>query len=431
MIRKLQKKFILAAMLSVFIVLFLIIGVINIRSYIGVIRRADETLAFMKDNGGAFPDKNGEDEAPPKPEESGTDVGAEISDSDKRGKNDGRIPAGMSPETPFESRYFTVNLDGNGDVISVDTEKIAAVGSEDAETYARQLYTKNKTHGLVDGYRYTLLTNDGGYTYIFLDISRDLGTFSEFLKTSIIISAIGMVIVFILVTFMSSIVVRPVAQAYKKQKQFITDASHELKTPMAVIAASCEVLDITYGKNEWTDSIKSQVTRLTDLTNKLVLLSKADEENAHVVMTEFSLTEIAEKTVKPYATLAKTKGKHLYINIDGNISIKGDVSLIKELFVILLDNAVKYSSAGSDINLSVAKSGKNCKIILSNTTDGVPEGNLDMLFERFYRLDMSRNSKTGGHGIGLSAAKAITELHHGKISACSADGKKIVFTVVL
>lgn len=236
--------------------------------------------------------------------------------------------------------------------------------------------------------------------------------------------------VFILIFIFARIVVKPVAETYEKQKQFITDANHELKTPLTVIGANCDILEMENGENEWTNSIRNQVENLTDLTNKLVFLSRMDEESVKVNMSEISLSEIVADAAKPYIALALSSNKKFETKIEKDITVKGDADLLHKLITLLLDNAFKYSNDAGSIELSLAV-GKNKSITVTNTTDGVPQNDLDKIFERFYRLDKSRNSETGGHGIGLSVAKAIAELHKGKISVLSPDGKKIVFTVVL
>ncbi len=410
MLKKLRMKFIVTAALSVAIVLFSIIVTINIRSYLDICRSADEKLTLLAENGGKFPWR----------------------DDRPSGNNSGKpMMGGMSPETPFETRFFTVKLSPDGSFISADTERIAAVDAEQAEKYAVSLFAAGKTNGFKGNFKFTTYESGDGISYIFLDCSRDLDVFSDFLRSSIFVSIGGFAVALALIIFFSGLVIRPVERTYKKQKRFITDASHELKTPLTVIDASCEALEISTGGNEWTDVIKKQTARLAEMTNKLVFLSRAEEETA-TVMTDFCLSEAAEDAVRPYFAIAKSQGRELSSEIAQNITLKGDISMIKELITLLLDNAVKYSADGSEICFALSQSGKSKKITVSNAVDTLPQGDLSLLFERFYRPDGSRNSEVGGHGIGLSVAKAITEMHHGKISVSPAEGgRKIVFTVTL
>lgn len=404
MLKKLRIKFIIVSMVATLLVLTAIISFINIRNYVNINETADRTLQVLKDNDGRFPMEKKE---PPK---------------------------GISPEAPYETRYFTVTFDSEGNVVAIDTRNIAAINDDVAKEYAEKLRAKNKEKGFIKDYKYIeTTTTNGDKMYIFLDCSRSLRTFREFLSASIIISIAGLFVVLVLVVIFSKIIMKPVAETYQKQKQFITDANHELKTPLTIINASCEILELEMNntENEWTNTIKEQVARLTELTNKLVFLSRMDEENNKISMTDFSLSEVIEEAVKPYYTLALSKGKKIATDIEANVTLNGDMEMIKQAISLLLDNAIKYSDEEGNITIKLSKSGRNKKIIVSNTTTGVPTGDLSQLFERFYRLDKSRNSETGGHGIGLSVVKSIINLHKGKIIANSNDGKTINFIITL
>jgi len=412
MIKRLQKKYIAIAMLAVVVLLTLIIGSINIHNYIEINQKASDTLYFIALNNGRFPQK---DNVPPS-------------------KSDGpnHFDEIFSPEAPFETRYFTVTLNSDEKIIQINCDKIAAITEEEAEAFVSSLINKNKKTGFIENYKYLKALNDDGLTmYIFLDCTKELSTFRQFLISSIIMSLIGTFCFLILVIIFTKIVTSPVIKTLAKQQQFITDASHELKTPLTIINASCDVLGYQYQDNEWITSIKAQVSRLTDLTNKLVFLSKMDEETKKFIKTDFSLNEVLKEVLEPFISLSKATKKEFTYNIQDNLSINGDVSLIKEMFNLLLDNAFKYSTDKGLIKLDVFKSHKKIKIVLSNETASVPVGDLSILFDRFYRLDSSRNSELGGHGIGLSVVKAIVEEHKGTISAKSTDGVIITFTILI
>ena len=449
MFRKLRIRFIAVAMCAITLVLAAIIGFINIRSYTETVRSADRTLALLRDNGGHFPAPRdpGDHTTPaegvmPPTGESDEDRDSAVSSvpadpSSSPAADPGSSPArlpGFSPETPYETRFFTVTLDADGEITAVNIEKIAAIDQDTARSYAASLWQGQKTSGFQGDYRYlSFLTTEGDTMYIFLDCTRSLQPFREFLRTSLIVSLSGLLVVFLLVIFFSGLVMRPMAEMYRKQKRFITDANHELKTPLTVISADCEILEYHTGENEWTRTIREQVEHLTALTNQLVFLSRMDEGSTKGMMTDFSLSEIAEEAVQPYVAVAQTQGKQFRWEIAANLSCHGDMTMIRELISLLLDNAMKYSDAAGNIvfSLTPGKNSRSARITVSNTTDGIPKGDLDVLFERFYRLDPSRNSGTGGHGIGLSIARSIVEWHKGKISAFSPDGKTICFTVLL
>ena len=429
MLKKLRVKFIAVTLSVTALVLLTIIGFINIHNYNDIVANADLTLHMLQSNGGRFPTRQPQDKQPPEGETNPPEAESEMSMKPDICQDDLRR---MSPEAPFETRFFSVTMDDSGNITKTDIDKIAAVDDEKAGEYALAIYDNGNECGFCDNYRYIKGTSsDGNGLYIFLDCTKSLNQFHEFLRASILISVSGLAVVSLLVIIFSGVVMKPFAELHQKQKQFITDANHELKTPLTVINASCEILEYNTGENEWTDAIKEQVGHLTELTNKLVFLSRMDEDNKKYIITDFSLSEVAEEAVRPFYSVAKADGKSLECNIEPNLSCHGDMGMIKELFSLLLDNAIKYSDAEGNIKLSVTANGKTGKIVVSNTTDGVPKGNLDVLFERFYRLDKSRNSNTGGHGVGLSVAKSIVTLHKGKITAFSPDGRNIVFTATV
>ena len=429
MLKKLRVKFIAVTLSVTALVLLTIIGFINIHNYNDIVANADLTLRMLQSNGGRFPTRQPQDKQPPEGETKPPEAESEMSMKPDIWQDDLRR---MSPEAPFETRFFSVTMDDSGNIIKTDIDKIAAVDDEKAGEYALAIYDNGNECGFCDNYRYIKgASSDGNGLYIFLDCTKSLDQFHEFLRAGILISVSGLAVVSLLVIIFSGVVMKPFAELHQKQKRFITDANHELKTPLTVINASCEILEYNTGENEWTDAIKEQVGHLTELTNKLVFLSRMDEDNKKYIMTDFSLSEVAEEAVRPFYSVAKADGKSLECNIEPNLSCHGDMGMIKELFSLLLDNAIKYSDAEGNIKLSVTANGKTGKIVVSNTTDGVPKGNLDVLFERFYRLDKSRNSNTGGHGVGLSVAKSIVTLHKGKITAFSPDGRNVVFTATV
>ncbi len=444
MLKKLRIKFIVSAMVATTLVLSAIIGIINIKNYSDITSSAKAKIDLIAENNGRFPQikpdgginepsKNPSKEPPmndPNGNRNGENTDGGNTPTNKPSPpNDGI----HSPEAPFETRYFTAILDSAGAAIEfVDTENIAAIDDDTAKSYAENLLAESKTEGKISDYRYKLVSfTDGRKAYVFLDCSRDLSTFRDFLRASILISVAGLIVVFVLIIILSGAVMKPIAESYKKQKRFVTDASHELKTPLTVIGASCDVLEFDSGENEWTKTIKEQVKELSALTNKLVFLSKIDEEDKKLGFSEFSLSEICEEKLKGYFVVAKAENKELTAEIAPELSLNGDMGMIKEMISLLMDNALKYSDENGKIHFSLNKNGKYKKITVENTTANLPEGNLNLLFERFYRPDASRNSSTGGHGIGLSVVKAIAELHKGTVTATKKDGNIISFCVTL
>ena len=408
MIKKLQRKFVLAAMLSLLIVLGLLIGLINIFNYANMIRESDETLSLLAENGGGFPDRfDGEPE-------DGT-------------PRDGRLfgPGGFSGELPFQSRYFTVTLGENGEAKSVDLRSVATVDWQTAVHKAQEAAKKGREKGFSGDYRYLGATEDGQTRWIFLNRERELSTVRSFLWISCAISFAGFLMVLLLMILLSGRIVRPIAQSYEKQKRFITDAGHELKTPLTIINADADLLEESLNDNEWLTDIRRQTARLSTLTNNLIELSRMEEEGAKPVMIEFPLSEVVEDAAQPFSAVARTQAQSFSLDVQPLLSLNGDEASIRKLVTILLDNAVKYTPQNGAITLSLKRNGRAIRLAVENTANGLEKGNMDRLFDRFYRTDASRNSETGGFGLGLAVAKAVTEAHGGRIRAYSQDGSSL------
>lgn len=398
MIAKLRFKFIVVSMLSLFLVLFSIMGIVNFLNYQNIIEQADSILAILQENNGKFPQKF----------------------SKKHGTNKYNDNIN-SPELPYESRYFSVLLSDGNTVLSVDTGKIAAIDTETAMTFAKTIYNSNKTKGFINNYRYLRYGENNSTRIIFLDCTRNLSTFHNFLISSFAIAIFGLIAVFLLITIFSKRIIRPVIESYTKQKQFITDAGHELKTPITIISADIDVLEMDLGTNEWTEDIRLQTKRLTSLTNDLILLSRMEESKPQLNMIELLFSDLVSETIQSFQALSIAQQKHLNIEIQPMLSIIGDDKTLRQLITILLDNALKYSTEQGTITLSLTQQTKFICLTVENTIS--PSTSLDpnRLFDRFYRGDQSRNSKTGGYGLGLSIAKAIIDSHKGKVRVTKKD----------
>lgn len=411
-IKKLRVKLLAAALGSVFAVLLILLAAVLLLNYRSMVAEADGTLAILAANGGAFPDAA----AQPQP---GADPG---------GGDPGRQ---LSPELPYESRYFTVSLSSDGAVASVNTGKIAAVDTASAITYAQAVLAGGKTAGFTDAYRYTVQTTESGTQVIFLDCRRSLDSFRTLCTTGCGVSAVMFASVFVLVALLSGRVLKPFAESYEKQKQFITDAGHELKTPLTIIDADAEVLQMDLGENEWLADIQSQTHRLAELTNALILLSRMEEAQPRLQSVAFPLSDAVEETAQSFQALAVTQGKTLTLAVQPLLTLTGDEGAIRRLVTILLDNAVKYTPAQGEIRLALEQQKNAVRLTVWNTAQAVDPAQLERLFDRFYRADASRSSQTGGYGLGLAIAAAIVRAHRGKISAATDDGRSLRITVTL
>ncbi len=416
MIRKLRIKFTMMAMASLFLVLAVIVAGINALNYRGIIREADGILSILLENDGTFPrmDALKGDGKKGKEKEKGMGMGGP-----------------MSPETRYEIRHFSVRLGKDGKVVSADTGKISAVDTQEAIAYAEDVFAGGSQEGFVGIYRYRQQKDGDGALVVFVDCRRSLSTFRDFLATSCGISLLGMAAVLFLILLFSGRIIGPVSESYEKQKRFITDAGHEIKTPLAIIEADAEVLVMDMGENEWLSDIKRQAERLADLTDSLISLSRMEEGKEQLQMVDFPISDLVAETAQSFQTMAQMQGKKFASEICPMLFMRGDESAIQRLVTILLDNALKYSGENGEISLTLEKQGKTVRLSVYNTAENVERESLPHLFERFYRADSSRNSSTGGYGLGLSIAYAIVSAHKGKIAASTKDGKSMLITVSL
>lgn len=399
MIKKLRIKLVMAAMASLLVVLTSIIGIASGMTYHNLIFDADSKLQLLVENGGVL-SKN----------------------MDDHGKK-------FSPEMPFELRFFSVSFFQSNATPYVNVGRIAGVDAAQAMDYANQIMDKGSTHGFVDTYRFIVVRDEKGNTQIFfLDCYRELQSFYNYLQSSLAMSFIGFIAVFILLILTSQRIIKPVSESYEKQRRFITDAGHELKTPLTIISADTEVLEMDYGENEWLNDIRTQTTRLADLTNNLVFLARM-EEQPQGEFVDFSLSSVVQEAADDFQAVARLKEKELSAIIEPGLQMHGDKKNIRRLVAIFLDNAVKYTNEHGKICVTVDKWHGQHRLQVYNTTDHISQASLRYLFDRFYRTDSSRNSKTGGYGLGLSIASAIVALHHGKIMATTSDEKSLLITV--
>lgn len=337
----------------------------------------------------------------------------------------------INPEMPFSTRYFVVEMTKNV-VTSIRTEHIAAVSEEEAFQYASQVYSVGQPgFGFMGIYRYLYVQRGAKSLIVFMDFQKEIETIFTMASISILFSFFTMLSLMLPIYFLSKLAMRPVEESMKKQKQFITDAGHELKTPLAIISADVEVMELCDGENEWLTSIKNQTYRMNGLVKNLVTLSKLGEMNESGEKKVFNISDAVLDTASNFESIAKATNKSFEIKVTEGLSYKGEEVEIRQLISILCDNAVKYADEGGQIKLSLYKLGKNIQIDMFNTCEYVDPDKTERLFDRFYRADDSRSRDTGGYGIGLSIAKAIVDKHNGKIRVFTTDTKEITFRITL
>ena len=407
MLKKMRRKFILSAMAAVFtIVLILSLSVI-VMYYQNATNQLDATLYRLTDS--------------------------ELEQSDPF--SDGNFPdkgpfIGDMPEARYMTRYFAVIMDGDSKVLHTSRDYIASISEDDAANYASAVIARGQKSGFYKGYRY-LVTEDEKTIVVFLNADKEIMSSKVLAVVCIVVSLICMLIAFGIIMLLSKRAVDPYMKNIERQKQFITNASHELKTPLTAIATSADVLALDDGNNEWVENIQSQVQRLSKLVNGLVALSRLDEETPLPEQEDFVLSDIIWEISEPMSALAAAKGLKFTQEIEDGMEMHGDRASIGQLVSILLENALKYTSQDGEITLHAYKKHRELILEIKNTCHIADTANINRLFERFYRPDESRTSSTGGTGIGLSIAKAIVEAHKGTITVESPNGESICFTAHL
>lgn len=307
-------------------------GVVGVLNYRKIVDDADRILEVLEENAGTSPKMF---------------LG---------NKKDKRF--GMSPEIPYESRYFSVLLDDNGEILLTDTSKTVSVDTKKAVEYADEVKKKGKIKGFLEDYRYRQCYYNSEVRIIFLDYRRQLDNFHNFLFTTFTVSSIGLLSVFLLIVYLSVHIVKPFSDNYEKQKRFITDAGHELRTPLTIIEADTEGLEMDFGANEWIQDIRGQTKRLADLTNTLVVLSRMEESQNKERQVEFPLSDIVEEVYHTFQAPAKIQEIDKVSAVAPMISFKGDEKAIRGLIMILFDNAVKYTNKKGRISIALEKKKK-------------------------------------------------------------------------
>lgn len=437
--KKLRLKFVLTAMSALCIVLILIIGVLNVANLIQLRKNADELLGILAANGGTLMDTPGtnygnvrfhieieERRDTELRRESMLIIGSDDVDSVRRA------------ELPFESRYFSVLLDDASEPLRIDTSHIATVTPLQAANYAAAAVASGKEHGFLSSTRFYIVTpEDGLHLVLFTDVSSDLYSARRLFLASIGIGAAALFLMLILVWLFSGRAVAPAVESMTKQKRFITDAGHELKTPLSVISANVDVLELESGSSEWTQSIRGQVKRMTSLVSNMLTLSRMDEESLNPVRADVDFSAVVSECVETFRPVAEANSKTYESEITPDLHVQGDATALRQLLSLLIDNAMKYSATTDGlvrVRLRTGKRSLHLSVINNCDPGKLPEGNLDRLFDRFYRADESRSrsgDSTGGFGIGLSVARAIATSHGGTIEALRDGENGIRFLVKL
>lgn len=406
MIRSLRRKFILIAMTSMIGTMALLCAAIGAGNYYATTNRMDKAIFLLHQNGGSFL--------------------APGSNSDPFDFN-----FQVTPETAFETRYFVVELTAQQEIRSINLEHIAALDRQTVVDTISRIMSSGTDRGYVEHYRFGVFhEEDGGSTMIVLDCFLQLQAVNNMLRITVSIFLACILIVFVLLLVFSKRAIRPFVENLERQRQFVTDASHELKTPLAILSANVGLLTDICGENKWLESARSQIFRLDKLIRNLVELARTEETVQEDCVISFSASEIAQASVDAFQSLAESDGKFLTSEIAPDVWLRGVQDNFFRLLTILLDNAVKYCDPGGTVHFSLTARGRNLCISVSNPCEGLDPALLPRYFDRFYRADSSRARETGGYGIGLSTARAIVRRHRGHISNRYANGS-ITFSAVV
>ncbi|HHJ9062459.1 TPA: sensor histidine kinase, partial [Streptococcus pyogenes] len=396
MFNRIRIRFIMIASIAIFIILSSIVGIINTARCYQSQQEINRILHLISSNKGKLPD---------------------TTESSKR------LGTKLSEDSLSQFRYYSVIFNANGHLLSSNTANISALDREEAQYFARLFAKSGEEKGSyrhqdsVYSYLITQLPNEEKLVVI-LDTTFYFRSVGDLLAVSMMLAFGGFIFFVVLVSLFSGMVIKPFVQNYEKQRRFITNAGHELKTPLAIISANNELVELMTGESEWTKSTSDQVKRLTGLINQMITLARL-EEQPDVVLHMVDFSAIAQDAAEDFKSLVLKDGKRFDLTIQPNIMIKAEEKSLFELVTILVDNANKYCDPKGLVKVSLTTIGrrrKRAKLEVSNTYLEGKSIDYSRFFERFYREDESHNSKEKGYGIGLSMAESMVKLFKGTIT---------------
>ena len=403
MTKTLKRRFILFTMTAVTCLLLFIVLAINGLNWMMLERQSEMVLQTLVDADGAFQ------------------------------KMDFKRPPPFSRPLDMDrmraSRFFIVRSDLDGNILEVNTDQISAIDRETAKSYAMKVLKAEHTSGRVDGYKFAVKQIGPNQLLFFMDISDQSANFRMVLLASVAIAMLCWVMLLLIVFLLSGKVVRPVLVGMEKQKQFITNAGHEMKTPLAIIQSNNDTMALIHGENKYNVHIRNQTKRLNVLMSNLLTLAKLDEE-IPLPRDAVNISEMTKEILPVYEEEAQARKLRFAVEIQPDLVMQTNRDSFRQLLTILLDNALKYTPEGGDIRFSLAKDGRHIQLVEENTCDSSMEPDPERLFERFYRGDAARTQEkeASGYGIGLSAARAICENFGGKLTAEYPSSESIRFT---
>lgn len=334
---------------------------------------------------------------------------------------------------PFDNvrNYFSVKITHDGELISIISDFPLHYTDIEIGKLVNVVFSSKNFNSTYEGIRYMIEEKPYGFLAVFTETRVESNMQIRLIKISSIIFIISLIISIFIAWIISIWAIKPVRNSFEKQRRFISDASHELKTPLSVISANMDVLVSEVGENKWSDYIQLEINKMRSLIKDLLYLAKSDDKKNTIQMVSFDLSRSLLSLVLPFEAKIFESGKKLEINIQEDVMYTGIQQKIEQLVTILLDNAEKYAYEKGIIKLSLKTSGNKKIISVYNSGEGIPKDKQKLIFERFYRLDDSRSRETGGYGLGLAIAQEIVNLHKGKIHINSEVGKYTEFSVIL
>ncbi len=416
-IKKLRHKFILTATISfvgVMIVLFLIIFSVNVAT---TMRQVSYTFEYLYEHDGEITVDDNTDE-----EELMKEIRPEDRSFFYQTVQDLFNTGFSSTEFIYSIRYFSVTYNSDNQPVKVVSKHMAMVDDKQAVSIADKALKGGRESGFSDGMMYNTRKEDGKTLIIFVDVSGQIANVRRIGSILVAITLLGSILALIVFRLISGRVIRPEIEAAEQQKRFITNAGHELKTPLAVIRANTELEMMMHGEDEWNRSTMNQVDRMTGLIRDLVLVAKAEEQEDKKELSVIDASETVKKAVDDFSSVAEKNGIKLAQEIADGVSLKMNPDLLTQLAVILTDNAVKYCDENGTVTVKLVQKGKGIRLAVSNNYAEGGGVDYSKFFDRFYRKDESHNIDKGGYGIGLSIAEGIVSKYNGSINVSWKDG---------
>lgn len=405
----LRHKFMVVALAALTSALLIIFAVLNILNHALATQRVDSVITVLHEHDGTFPE-------------------------DWK-KHDPRYKKGTfqaTSETPYETRYLVAEFDHNRTITELDTSHIAQLDEAEARSAVSSMLAQRLESGYYQRYRYHVYTeDDGSGMIIVVDCFQQLQSSRTLLIISVALIGTTVLGTLLFITPLSRRVVDPYVRNLERQKRFVTDASHELKTPIAIIAANTDLIEATEGQSTWTKSTRAQTARLTKLTGELIELARSDEPIAQELCIDVDVATLVEGAIEEFAPLAEAGGKTLGYHVqtaegtslrnedasERRPLVSGSPEELTRLVNVLLDNAVRYCDDGGAIDVRLEVRRREVELVVTNPCAALTVADTRRLFDRFYRADASRSRSTGGNGIGLSIAQGIVTRHKGSIHA--------------